>query len=41
MTSLSRRLERRLFKAVRIMVMKTRRMFLFMRRRAGEMERWT
>jgi hypothetical protein len=38
MTSLRRRLERRLFKAVRLRVMKTRRMLLFMQRRLGEME---
>jgi hypothetical protein len=41
MTSLRRRLRRRLFKVVRIRVMKTRRMLLFMRRRVGEMERRT
>jgi hypothetical protein len=41
MNSLRRRLKRRLFKEVRLRVMKMRRMFLFMRRRVGEMERKT
>jgi hypothetical protein len=39
MNSLRRRLERRLFKEIRLRVMKTRRMFLFMQSRVGEMER--
>jgi hypothetical protein len=36
MTSLRRRLGRRLFKAVRLRVIKTRRMLLFMRRNRGD-----